>query len=315
MADRLEVRGELGLEVVGVHVEEGELVVRVLPGEVTATTAALALLAEGEEVARVDVAIEARAEEPEEPEAASSLIFDIPPPRPALEGSSLLLRGGSVGVRDEQRWSTGSNITIGYEGEGGDTEAALVVSGGLRAVIVPERLRLDLGIHVASDGAGDGGLWAGLAGRVLNGPMVGLAVEVAAWIPLQTDADVGYAVRVAPSVDLSVRPGDRTTVRTRQGALIDLASRGERLWSSAYGVDLRLRGPLGVGLEAILLVGTDRDDQTVVAPALAAGLSVHLSFLDFSISGRASLNDDSQSLLGQFAVIAAARVRVVPRND
>jgi len=227
------------------------------------------------------------------------------------EGSSLLLQRGTFGVRDERRPGTGAWIAMAWIGdrrgdEGSDQRSdELFSSGGVRASFLDERLRFDLGVHVNNDDLPGGG-WVAASSRLLATEVVGLAVEVGAWVPFGDEEGAGHS-RLLPSVDASFRVGSRVTLRTRQGGLFDLAEDGARLWSSAYAVDVWAIGPLSAGAEAIVIAGVD-DGRTVVAPAASLGVSLRFHIVTATVAARYAFTDDGADLLGQVVVVGAVRV-------
>jgi hypothetical protein len=223
------------------------------------------------------------------------------------EGSSLLFQQGSFGVRDVRRRGTGAFLAAAYVGSRrGEPSDEPWVSGGIRAAFLDERLRFDIALGVGDDGR-PGGLWTAASSLALAGEVLALAVEVGAWLPFGDGQHETGATRIAPSVDLAVTLGERVTLRSRQGALVEIESDGLALWSSAYAVDLWTVGPLGLGLEGMLLLGHD-EGRIFVAPTTAIALSLSFGLVALSVVGRYGFTDDAARLLGQFVAFGAFRL-------
>jgi hypothetical protein len=132
---------------------------------------------------------------------------------------------------------------------------------------------------------GSGDVVATLGWAALRRRPLALLVDVAVWAPTSIDTSLTYA-RLVPSVELAYHVGDDATVRTRQAAIVDLAGTGARLWSSAYGFDAVLAGPVGLGLEVDLTMGEELGLGFVYAAALAPAIVLDFDNVVIHLGGR-----------------------------
>jgi hypothetical protein len=226
--------------------------------------------------------------------------------RAVSETSALAVGPFAAGVRDERRRGSGLWVAAGWSSSEADPPGRFALGLGFRVALLRERLRVDLGAPVGLDGQ-EGGLAAAVSSRVAAGRVVGAAVELGAWVPFAADQSTGrYALRLLPSVDLSFRAGERVTLRTRQGIVADAGRDGAIAWSSAYAADVWVAGPLTLGAEALLALGS-RSRELLAAPAAGITLSLESGPLVVGLTARFALTSDAADLFGRFAVLATLR--------
>jgi hypothetical protein len=240
-----------------------------------------------------------------------------PPPPPGAplpdlaELSALSVEPYGFGVRDEQR--RGSAVYLGLAYIDGDEQTvgnSFLVTTGIRAELLHGGLRIDAAVALPpSLGMTWGGANLALSSRLYGGRVVGLALEVAAWLPfnLSLSDEDSWDARLVPSADLSIRIGRRFAFRTRQGATLDLVSEGTVLWSSAYAIDVRVAGPFTLMIESVLHLGRD-GETSVVAPTMGGGFALELGPTVTTIGARYSLTDQASDLMGRYSVMATVRL-------
>lgn len=232
---------------------------------------------------------------------------ELPPdPHGLQEAFGLAALATSVGLRDERRSGSGMHLALTLVSAAeGDGDAQLRVTGGARAALFDDYLRLDAAVpldlvseasRTANRGSRD--VYFAASSRVLNEGMFGLAVEAGVWTPT-AGADGLDRGRMAIAADFSLRflDDDRLAVRTRQAALFDLVGDGGALWASAYGFDVWIAGPLSAGLEIDLVLGRE-DGADRVAAGIGAGLALDLAPVTIHAAGRVGLGDEALIGLG-----------------
>ncbi len=225
----------------------------------------------------------------------------------AHEASALMSGPFAFGVRDEQRSGASLWAGFGFLRDLGEDEAhQYLPSFGVDVGLVGDRMRLGLGFPISLQQRVVG-FNANVGWRVVSGAIFGLAVDLGTWIPVEAPQGRDYRARLVPSVDLSIRLDERWVFRTRQGLMLDTAADGAFLWSSAYAVDVKLVGPVGIGLEGLMLFGVD-DDAPLVAPALAIALGLNFGVVELALAGRLAVTDTAADLLGELSTMMILRV-------
>lgn len=164
-----------------------------------------------------------------------------------------------------------------------------------------ERGALDVWAHVR---------WTPLRRDPSAETSLALALDVGAWLPTHAGDPSGLPlVRVSPSIELAYALRRVLSLRTRQGALLDLDGAGARLWASAYGVDAAVWGPIAVGIELDMVLGPEIEAD-LFALGLAPALSLDFAPLVLGLGMRFGLNRDGQALFGAASVALSASVAV-----
>ncbi|MCB9595759.1 MAG: FecR domain-containing protein [Sandaracinaceae bacterium] len=237
-----------------------------------------------------------------------------PPPHLLHEGLSASLLASSVGVRDLDRRGVSAVLALAYTGAvdatvGDRLRAALGVHGD----VIDDHLRLgaaaaiDLyGSYARTSQRGSGDVWLSAA-YLPRLEDVGLMFELGAFLPAQQGpAGIG-AVRLAPTVELSLRVADeRVALRTRQTALFDLADGGNAMWASAYAADVWIVGPWSAGAELGLTLGQE-DSDLLFAPVAGVATWIDLGPVSLELAGRFGLGDDAASAVGPAAFLLSIR--------
>jgi len=233
---------------------------------------------------------------------------DAPPPPPAVdpdpqgvqEAYGLAAFASSVGLRDERRSGSGMHLAMSVVSAAeGDPRSQLRVTGGARAALFDDYLRLDVAVpldlrsasnRTANRASRD--VYFAAGSRVLDEDPVGLAVEVGMWAPTASDEGLDRG-RLMLGADFSLRLlDDLFTIRTRQAGIFDLVEDGSLLWASAYGLDVAVAGPLSAGVELDLVIGRE-DGRDWVAAAAGAGLALDFGAVAMSLAGRIGFGDDA----------------------
>lgn len=217
-----------------------------------------------------------------------------------------------LALRDERRgglgaWVYGASV-------GGDGDPQIRLGGGAFAEVpeVPLRFSLAtagdvLGAVQPVDRRGSLDLVAGIGALVLDLPLVSVAVDLSGILPTRPEPESLGRARLAPTLELSVRPDPWVTLRTRQGALVDARDPGARLWSTVIGVDLTPERWVAVGVELDGSVGhfVDRDGAAL---ALGLGAEARFSGLELALAGRFGLTDEARALVGAWSAVLSVRV-------
>lgn len=261
---------------------------------------------------RVDFGVDAP---PPPPDQRAPSPNQAPPPRteehrPLSEAAALMASPSLFGLRDEQRRGSGAWIATEYSHASSAPQDRGLVSLGLRAAWLDERLRLDVAAPIGLQEQLDYGARVAVSSLIAAGERFGAAAELGLWLPFDQDDHAGrYALRFVPTVDLSLRLGERVALRSRQGLIADATGVGLLAWASAYGVDLWLVGPLGLGAAASLTLGR-QDQQTVVLSTASLSASLAFDLVTLTLAGRVGLTDATARRSGRFAVTLTARFAI-----
>ncbi len=314
----LTVRGE-GVTVRNVERRGDELVLTLDVAEDAPDTTVLDVVSGDARLAQLSLRTEAVDDEGNEPLAdARGAPEEGPvehPPTYAQEALSAVPHPTLLALQDDRRRGHSLLVGVGSFGDGlsGDGHWRLAVGGEI-ALGAYARVGAGTQIDFAADGAPahrgnrDVRVWG--AYHVLRSQRWGLTMDLTAWLPVGKGADGGLAdFRLAPSLSTSLRLGDRLTLRTRQGAILDLAPDGPRTWASAYGVDVRLLGAFAVGLEADVAIGRDLGNDAILAyGGVGLGLSLRGGPVQASLGVRYGLGDDWKDDVGALSLAASLRV-------
>lgn len=217
-----------------------------------------------------------------------------------------------LALRDERRGGLGAWIYGAAIGSDGDPQ--IRIGGGASAEVpeVPLRFSLatagdPLGGPQPVDRRGSLDLVTNIGALLHDDALVSVAIDAGAFLPTRGEPDSLGRTRLAPSVELSLRPSSWLALRTRQAALVDLSSVGARLWSSALGADVTPERWLAFGLELDSSVGrfADRDGAAL---ALTAGAELRVSGFEIALGARIALTDEARAFLGPWAGILSLRL-------
>lgn len=319
LPDDLTVRGE-GITAREVRREGDELLVTLEVAPDAPDPVRLELASGDAPLTRLEMPVQTPEEVDVEPDAQDDagepeVAAEEHPPTYAHEAFLAVAHPTLLGLQDERRRGHSLIVGVGSYGESptGDGHWRLA-AGGEIAIGTYARVGAATLIDFAIDGAPanrgnrDAVVWG--AYHILRTPRWGLMVDFATWLPIGDTADGGLRdYRLAPSLSTSLRLADRLTLRTRQGALLDLAPDGPRTWASAYGADVRLVGGFAVGLEVDLAVGRDLGRDAVLAyGGLGLGLSLRGGPVLGSLGVRYGFGDDWDRDVGALSLMASLRV-------
>lgn len=262
---------------------------------------------------RVDVQEPEPEPEPVPEQAEPEGLICLEPPAHLQEAFGLTGHPSLMGLVNDRRVGSGGFTMLSHQGRLGRNEGYWRASVGIEAAPT-SRLRLGVAhaVDVAENGVvpaerGDRDLQAWAGYRLLTRDDVSLYAELGAWFPTGGEREGIERVRLGPSLSLSVRAGERFFLRTRQGALLGMASAGPFLWASAYGVDVELVEQLYVGLEVDGSFGRAGGD---LFAGLGAGLGLSALFgpAAIQLGFRYGLTNDFQDAVGRFTLTAGVRI-------
>ena len=237
-----------------------------------------------------------------------------PPPRARLVQGALgdLAWPSALALRDERAGGVGAWLSVAPVESSGDVQ--LRVGAGARAQIPDTPLRLGfasqldpLGSSALVDRRGDADLLLSIGALLVDEGALGAALDFGAWIPTRAEPESLGRVRLAPSLELSVRPVEWLALRTRQGAIVDATSDGARLWAGAIGVDVSPIEWLAIGLELDAAAGVFVD-RSGAALSLGGGVEARWGLLELALGARFALTDEARDLHGAWSLIATVRV-------
>jgi len=235
-----------------------------------------------------------------------------PPPGPLTEAVGSIAFSQSVGLRDIDARGVGGRIGIAGVDTGGGAIARVMLEAF--GALLDDQLRFSVAMpidftspRIQSWQRGSGDLLATVGWLPVRRGPVSLLVDAGLWIPTQLDQGLSNA-RLVPSIEIAWLLGDTFHLRMRQAAMLDLASRGARLWTSAYGMDARVVGPLGVGFEVELVVG-DPDDNGVRSDyAFVPQVMLDLRPVTLHVGGRFGISHPT--FFGGAGLFVSARLAV-----
>jgi hypothetical protein len=211
-------------------------------------------------------------------------------PGPLTEAVGSIPFTQSVGLRDLDARGVGGRIGIaGVDTGGGPLARVMLEAFGN---FFDDQLRISVAMpidftspRVQSWERGSGDVLATLGWLPVRRGPVSVLIDAGIWIPTNLDRGLTTA-RLVPSLEIAWLLGASFHLRTRQAGMIDLASTGARLWSSAYGMDARVVGPVGIGFELELVVGDPDGNGTRADYAFVPEVMVDLHPVTLQIGGR-----------------------------
>ena len=229
------------------------------------------------------------------------------------EALGLSLSPNVLGLRNDRRQGFGAWLTVSHNGEGPSSDGYWRTSIGLEMTPIP-KLRLGMAHAIDIDASGNVPIergdrdllaWAGY--HLVTGDDLSIYVELGTWFPTSDDVPSVDIVRLVPSIEISYEVKRRLLLRTRQGGLIGMGAGDSLLWASAYGIDVRVGGPVALAAEVDLSIGELRD-QTIVGIGAGGGLSVLAGPASIYAMARYGLTDDFEALVGRLTLSTGVRL-------
>ena len=261
-----------------------------------------------------------RVSEPPPTPSVPEPVVVLPDPEPPhlQEAFGLLLTPQAVGLRAEGRRGSGffigaANIGEGPTGSPRYWRSTVGVDVGIKDARLGVAANTDFGIEgVVPANRGDRDIVASVGYHLvrehhLADENLSVYLELGAWFPTGPDGDSTDHVLALPTVELSYLLAHRFHFRTRQTGILDLTTDGPLLWGSAYGLDIRLFGPLSIGAEVDVSLGSDNGDF-VAGLAAGGGLSLVGEPIAFSLGARYAITDDMQARIGKLTLAATLRI-------
>lgn len=232
------------------------------------------------------------------------------PPGALTEAVGAIPFSQSVGLRDLDVRGVGGRLGVA----GVDTRGGPIVRASLEAFagLFDDQLRISVAmpIDLANPGVqswqrGSGDLLATVGWLPLRRGPVSLLVDAGIWIPTGIDLGIPNA-RLVPSAEVAWLVASSFHLRTRQAAIVDLASMGARLWASAYGMDARVVDIVGVGFEVELVVGDPDGNGTRADYAFVPEVVFDLSPVTLHVGGRIGFSNPT--FFGPAGLFVSARM-------
>ncbi len=233
-------------------------------------------------------------------------------PRPAQGAWGDVMWPSALSLRDERRGGLGAWVYVAPIEAAGEPQVRLGAGARAQLPDTPIRLafasQLDLLARPAPAGRrGDADLFASLGVLLADDDPLGAALDLAAWFPTRGEPESLGRVRLAPSLEASWRPVPELALRTRQGALLDAADVGARLWAWAVGVDVAPLPWLAIGVELDASIGAfaDRDGAAL---SLGGGVEGRFGLFEIALGARFGLTDEARALHGGWSAVLSLRL-------
>lgn len=284
-----------GVRLENVRYEEGALVADATPEEGATEGSIDVLAADGTTVlAQAPVTMTAPVVAAAEPEPAPEPEPEPEPVPEPLRGLGVVVgapQSASVALRAFDERGVGGTFAVATRDEADGTRVR--TSFEMFGTFFDDQLRLSLAVPVDPIGLprapepfrrGSTDVVASAGWIFGRREPITVLVDLGVWLPTNGESTVGTA-RFVPSVELAWAVDVGFALRTRQSAIVDVADSGARRWASAYGMDLRLAGPVSWIVEGDLVIG----DEPLARPidvAVGSSLGFDLGELAASIGGR-----------------------------
>ena len=307
LPDRIEVRPSAGVEVLGVTRTEGRFDVEVRATADAAEHASLTLVVatsvpDAAETVLGTLALTTQAPPPVAPppvEAAPEP--ERPRFEPRLDAFGALHGPSIAGVRNVPSDHIEVAVSGGvarFENDEGDPSGQINV---FIAVPITRRFAYFVGAGTylpdtrapARNGSGDFSF--GARGRLLETDALALDASIDSFWPTGTREATYGSVLVRPALALTQTFADRVALRARTGAILGMTPNAIRAAAVGLAIDLRLFGPLYVGIESDVLAGRATNDL-FFGSAVGGYLGVSTERFGVSASARYVPNDDTRSL-------------------
>ncbi|MCA9609607.1 MAG: FecR domain-containing protein [Myxococcales bacterium] len=249
--------------------------------------------------------------------AALSAPAPEPPASPLRPAQSLfgdIAWPSVLGLRDERRAGFGVAVWAAAIESEGDPQIRLGAGARAQLPSTPIRLGFASQVDVLGDAAlpharrGSADLVGSVGALLLDEGPAGLAIDLSAWFPTRPEPDSLGRVRLAPSLEGSLRPIEELALRARQGALLDASGEGARLWAFAVGVDVSPIEWLAIGAELDGAVGGFADGTDGAALTLGGALEGRFGLFEAALGARFGLTDEAQRLHGGWTVALSLRL-------
>jgi hypothetical protein len=294
----------------------GDRLVATVQAPATAGNASLAVVVAGTTLATTQLTIaQAPIVAPPPTTTAPPVEEPVAPTPPAPPGALTEAVGAipfsqTVGLRDIDVRGIGGRVGIaGVDTRGGALARVMLEAFG---AVLDDQLRFSIAMpidfanpRVQSWTRGSADLYATVGWLPLRRGPVSLLVDAGLWIPTQLDHGLANA-RLVPSVEAAWLVSGTFHLRTRQAAMLDLANQGARLWASAYGMDARLLGPVGIAFEFELTFGDPDGNGTRADYAFVPGVTIDFSWLALHVGGRFGIA--SPTFFGPAGLFVTARM-------
>ncbi len=245
------------------------------------------------------------------------VVIPDPEPQHLHEAFGLVLTPQAVGLRADGRRGSGffigaANIGDGPTGSPRYWRSTVGVDVGIKNARLGVAANTDFGVEgLVPANRGDRDIIASVGYHLVRehhliDENLSVYLELGAWFPSGPDGDSTGHVLALPTIELSYLLAHRFHFRTRQTGILDLTTDGPLLWGSAYGLDIRLIGPLAIGAEVDISLGSDNGDF-VAGVAAGGGISLVGEPVAFSLGARYSITDDMQARVGKLTLAATLR--------
>jgi hypothetical protein len=303
-----------GVEVTGVA-RRGDRLVATVVAPIDVTEGSLSVVLGETVLATTPIAVTAAPVAPASEEVVAAPIEPEAPAPPAPPGALTEAVGSipfsqSVGLRDLDARGVGGRLGVAGIDTGGGPLARIVLEAF--GALFDDQLRFSVAMpidfaspRIQSWQLGSADLVADVGWLPLRRGPVSLLIDAGIWIPTTLDRGLSIA-RLVPSAELAWLVDGTFHLRTRQAAMLDLASTGARIWASAYGMDARIVGAFGVGFEVELVVGAPDDNGLRVDYAFVPEVVVDLSPVTLHVGGRFGISHPT--LVGGAGLFVSARV-------
>ncbi|MFK7984639.1 MAG: FecR domain-containing protein [Sandaracinaceae bacterium] len=219
----------------------------------------------------------------------------------------------ALGLRDERLGGVGASLQFVAAAAEADPQLRFVAGARAQIPDTPLRLgfgsQLDLAARPPLPGRrGDADLVAAVGLLLLDEGAGGLALDVTGFLPTRSEPESLGRIRLLPSLEASLRPIEWLVLRTRQGAILDAAEEGARLWAFAAGFDVAPLPWLAIGAELDGSAGSFADLEGVAALAAGLGLEARSDLIHVAAGVRFGLTDEGRSLYGEWSATLAVRL-------
>lgn len=229
------------------------------------------------------------------------------PPTYAHESFALSPHPALLSLTDERR--RGHALHLAFESFP-QNHLRLAVGGelALRHARIGAVANVDLAEDDPPARRGERDVYAFATWHIVRSARWGSSFELGAFFPTGANGSFG-TVLAAPSLSLSYRALDRLTIRSRQGALLDLGRSGELSWASAYGLDVRVYRSFSVGAELDMVIGRDESlDERLTRLGFGLGLALRHRMVSGSLGVRYAATNDLQARMGDLQLSLGMRV-------
>lgn len=248
--------------------------------------------------------------EPDDPDSEADEEVIVHPPSWVHEAFALSPHPALLGLTDERR--RGHALHLAFESF--PSNQLRVAAGGEIAFLEHARIGAIMNVDFAEDDdvparRGERDVYGFATWHIVRSAQWGWSFELGAFFPTGEGRGSFGTVLAAPSLSFSYRALDRLTVRSRQGALLDLGRTGELSWASAYGLDVRAFRSFSIGAELDLVIGRDEArDELLTRLAFGLGMALRHGMVSGSLGLRYAATNDLQARMGDLQLSLGMRV-------